>query len=76
MQERIEAQEEVLPPSRGPRGGTTTVTKSGMVKKNLWIPHETAEVLRAKAFDERRSEADIIREALEILLDEWHEEKR
>jgi len=53
----------------GPRGGTTTLTDSGMVKKNLWIPWEVAEGLRQKAFDERRSEADIIREGLERLLD-------
>ena len=59
----------------GPRGGTTTVTESGMVKKNLWIPHEMAEVLRTKAFGERRSEADIIREALEVLLAEGCEEE-
>jgi hypothetical protein len=54
----------------GPRGGTTTVTKSGMVKKNLWIPHDEAEALREKAFHERRSEADIIREGLRVVLDE------
>lgn len=53
----------------GPRGGTTTVTRSGMVKKNLWIPREEAEALRQKAFEERRSEADIIREGLEMMLD-------
>jgi hypothetical protein len=54
----------------GPRGGTTTVTKSGMVKKNLWIPRDEAEALREKAFNERRSEADIIREGLRSVLDE------
>jgi hypothetical protein len=54
----------------GPRGGTTTVTKSGMVKKNLWIPQDEAEMLREKAFHERRSEADIIREGLRTVLEE------
>lgn len=53
----------------GPRGGTTTVTKSGMVKKNLWIPEADAEELREKAFVERRSEADIIREGLSLVLE-------
>jgi hypothetical protein len=53
----------------GPRGGTTTVTKSGMVKKNLWIPQDEAELLREKAFQERRSEADIIREGLRTVLE-------
>ena len=52
----------------GPRGGTTTVTRSGMVKKNLWIPREEAEALRQKAFEERRSEAEIIREGLALTL--------
>lgn len=54
---------------KGPRGGTTTVTKSGMVKKNLWIPEADAEELREKAFVERRSEADIIREGLSLVLE-------
>lgn len=58
----------------GPRGGTTTITKSGMVKKNLWIPGEEAEALRRKAFEERRSEADIVREGLRRVLFEDEEE--
>jgi len=40
-----------------------------MVKKNLWIPQEEAEALREKAYVERRSEADIIREGLRLVLD-------
>jgi len=51
-------------PPRGPRGGTTTVTKTGMVKKNLWVPFEMAEELRSIAYRERRSEADLIRAGL------------
>lgn len=50
--------------ARGPRGGRTTVTDSGMVKKNLWMPGALAEELRLRAFDERRPEAEILREAL------------
>ena len=50
--------------ARGPRGGTTTVTTSGMVKKNLWVPEALAEELRQRAFEERRPEAEILREAL------------
>jgi hypothetical protein len=53
----------------GPRGGTTTMTTTGLVKKNLWVSREVAEVLRQRAFEERRSEADIIREALDRMLD-------
>lgn len=51
-------------PVLGPRGGTTTVTESGMVKKNLWVPAALAEELRQRAFAERRAEAEIVREAL------------
>jgi hypothetical protein len=60
----------------GPRGGTTTVTRSGMVKKNLWIPREEAEALRQKAFEERRSEAEIIREGLALTLDPRRRSRR
>lgn len=52
----------------GPRGGITTVTKSGLVKKYLWISGDAAEALRQKAFDEKRSEAAIIREGLRVAL--------
>lgn len=35
-----------------------------MVKKNLWVPVALAEELRRRAFEERRAEAAIVREAL------------
>ena len=56
-------------PRTGPRGGTTTVTSSGMIRKNLWISHEENEALRRRAFDERQSETQIIREGLRRMLD-------
>jgi len=56
------------PPHRGPRGGTTTISDSGMVKKNFWLPRPLAEALRRAAFETRRSEAEMIREALERFL--------
>jgi len=68
MEPQVSEQQEGSQPM-GPRGGTTTVTKSGMVKKNLWIPRDEAEALREKAYVERRSEADIIREGLRVVLD-------
>jgi hypothetical protein len=40
-----------------------------MVRKNFWLPVDEAEELRLKAFQERRSEADIIRAALRTILD-------
>lgn len=59
-----EKREEGRREARGPRGGTTTVTNSGMVKKNLWVPARLAEELRRRAYQERRAEAEIVREAL------------
>lgn len=72
------------PSATGPRGGTTTVTQSGMVKKNLWIERELAEVLRRTAFELRWSEAEIIRTGLrhvlahqeELLTEEQRGDKR
>lgn len=55
-------------PRTGPRGGTTTVTNSGMIRKNLWISDEENEALRRRAFDERRSETQIIRAGLRRIL--------
>lgn len=52
----------------GPRGGTTTVTKSGMVRKTLWLHADEAEALRLRAFKDRRSESELMREALRRLL--------
>lgn len=56
------------PPGRGPRGGTTTVTRKGWVKKNLWMPPDLAEQLRETAFRLRISEAELIRRGLEKVL--------
>lgn len=56
-------------PRTGPRGGTTTVTSSGMIRKNLWISHEENEALRQRAFVERQSETQIIRQGLRRILE-------
>lgn len=53
----------------GPRGGTTTISRRGWIKKNFWLPPELAEQLRDEAFRRRVSEADIFREALQRSLD-------
>jgi hypothetical protein len=52
----------------GPRGGTTTVTKSGMVRKTMWFNQDEAEALRVRAFEERKPESEIVREALRRFL--------
>lgn len=39
------------------------------VKKSLWLHRDEAEALRVRAFEDRRSEASILREALRRFLD-------
>lgn len=39
------------------------------VKKSLWLHQDEAEALRLRAFEDRRSEASIMREALRRILD-------
>jgi hypothetical protein len=55
-------------PPKGPRGGETTVTKSGMIRKTIWLHGDEAEALRDRAYKERRSESEIMREALRTHL--------
>lgn len=52
----------------GPQGGRTTRTKSGMVRKTLWLHEDEAEALRDTAYRERRTESAIMREAEPRLL--------
>lgn len=44
------------------------ITSSG-VRKNLWLHRDEAEALRRAAFEQRRPESEIIREALRRFLD-------
>ena len=53
----------------GPRGGKTTGTKDA-VRKTFWLDRDLAEKLRVKAFEERRPEAEIVREALFAFFDD------
>jgi predicted DNA-binding protein (UPF0251 family) len=52
----------------GPRGGETTVSKTGMIRMTIWLHLDEAEALRLKAFQERRTQAEIIREGLRSVL--------
>lgn len=47
----------------GPRGGETT-QKAGQVKKTIWFNNDEAEAIRRAAFDQRVSEAALVREAV------------
>jgi ribbon-helix-helix CopG family protein len=53
----------------GPRGGKTTRTDSGLVRKTLWLAEDEAEELRQRAFKERTSESELMREALRRFLE-------
>ena len=54
---------------KGPRGGETTISKTGMIRMTLWLHEDEAEALRLKAFRERRTQAEILREGLRRVLD-------
>lgn len=51
----------------GPRGGTTT-TRKGQTKKVYWLEDDICEALRLRAFEERRPEVVLVREALRQYL--------
>lgn len=55
-------------PLTGPRGGKTTVTQAGMFRKNMWISQEQNQRLRLVAFRTRRSEGDLIRQGIDLVL--------
>jgi hypothetical protein len=46
----------------GPRGGTTTITVGGHIRKTVYLGPEEAEELRQDAFRQRRRESDVLRE--------------
>ncbi|MDH3404944.1 MAG: hypothetical protein OES32_13625 [Acidobacteriota bacterium] len=54
-------------PELGPRGGHTT-RKDGRVKKTVWLHEDEAESVRDAAYEQYRSEASIIREAIRKYL--------
>lgn len=48
----------------GPKGGKTTRTPGGLVRKSILLTEELSEELRERAHQERRSESEIVREVL------------
>ena len=52
----------------GPRGGESTISKTGMIRITLWLHADEAEALRVKAFKERRTQAEILRDGLRRVL--------
>ena len=57
---------------RGPKGGKTTTTTGGLVHKKVLVREDQSEALRRASFEERRSESEIIREALDDYLERRH----
>ena len=51
-------------PTSGPRGGTTTVSPGGLIRKAFWMHPDEVEALRRTAYEQRRTEAEIVREAV------------
>ena len=56
-------------PTRGPRGGRTTVSKTGLHRKTFALHADEVEALRVAAFEQRRTETDIVRTAIRRYLD-------
>lgn len=52
------------PPKHGPRGGKTTVTKSGLIRAVVYLHPDEREALRRAAFEEDRPASEIMRQAL------------
>ncbi len=50
------------------RGDGSGITKTG-VKKTIWLHEDEAEALRRAAYEQRRTESSLIREAIRRLLD-------
>jgi Ribbon-helix-helix protein, copG family len=48
----------------GPRGGRTTVTAGGLLKKTIYLDAEEWKALRRKRFEEDRPVSEIVRELI------------
>jgi len=62
-----------LPPmptaKRGPKGGRTTRTAGGLVRKALFIREDQDEDLRRLAYERQTSESELVRDALDAFLE-------
>ena len=52
----------------GPKGGTSTVYKSGLLRKTAYFYEDEWEAIRKAAYDRDVSYTDIIREAVRAYL--------
>ena len=53
----------------GPKGGRTTRTTGGLVRKAWFVRDDQAADVRQRAFDEQRSESEVVRDALDAFLE-------
>ena len=53
-------------PTLGPRGGKTTISPGGLMRKTFYLGPEEEEQLRQEAFQLRRSEGDIVRRLIRV----------
>jgi len=56
------------PPKVGPRGGQSTISRTGLIRKAVYLHPDEAEALRKRAFEERRPASEIIRQLLREYL--------
>ena len=53
---------------RGPRGGTTTITDAGLVRKTVYFTRDEWEAIRRAAFEQDVSYSQVIQEAVRAEL--------
>lgn len=49
---------------QGPRGGKTTITPGGLLKKTIYLDEEEWAALKKKGFEEDRPVSEIVRELI------------
>ena len=55
-------------PKAGPRGGTTTVYESGLLRKTVYFNADEWEAIRRKSYQDGMSYAEVVRLAVRRLL--------
>jgi len=55
-------------PEMGPRGGKTTVTKSGLIRSVVYLHPDEREAVRRAAFERDQPASEIMREAIREYL--------
>lgn len=64
-------------PSKGAKDpGLGRVTSGGLIRKNVYLAEDEVEALRRAAYEERRFESDIMREAISAHLAPYLKLKR